>query len=227
MLLESMDFGCASFSLGGCLIGVLSMLLMWRLRACLPTSSRGADLLKVGKGKTVKTMIFFGSGGHTTEMMRLVQNMNAQRYSPVCFAIGHTDVTSIDKVRSAKPRLPLEKNAAWLRVYRNREVKQSWLSTVFTSIWSLLQAFYVMSRYRPQLLICNGPGTCLSLCYSAFLMNILGISSTKIVFVESFCRVKALSLTGKLLLPIADKFIVQWPELQHVSSRAEYLGVLC
>jgi len=208
----------------------LSVLLVWRVLLCLP--SRDLQRTKtaaavLATGESVKTMVFFGSGGHTTEMMRLVQGMDARRYSPVCFAIGHTDVTSIDKVHSAKPPLPLQKNASWLRVYRNREVKQSWLSTVFTSIWSLFQAFYVMCRYRPQLLICNGPGTCLSLCYSAFFLNVFGISSTNIVFVESFCRVKALSLTGKLLLPIADRFIVQWPELQHVSPRAEYLGVIC
>ena len=40
----------------------------------------------------------------------------------------------------------------------------------------------------------------------------------KILFIESFCRVKDLSLTGKLLKPIlkilALPFIVMWPELE-------------
>lgn len=33
------------------------------------------------------------------------------------------------------------------------------------------------------------------------------------VFVESWARVKTLSLSGKILLPFADRFLVQWPAL--------------
>ena len=40
------------------------------------------------------------------------------------------------------------------------------------------------------------------------------------IFVESFARVNTLSLTGKLLLPIANRFIVQWKEALDV----EFLG---
>eukprot|EP01031_Cornospumella_fuschlensis_P032110 gene32109-38831_t len=47
-----------------------------------------------------------------------------------------------------------------------------------------------------------------------------------ILYVESFCRVQHLSLTGKLLYPIADRFIVQWEDLAEKYSRAEYLGDL-
>ena len=199
----------------------LVIVLVYRINCCIPRGETAPSTV----GARVKTMIFFGSGGHTMEMIRLIKEMDAKKYQPVCFAIGHTDITSIDKVRGAQ--VALEKHASWLRVFRNREVKQSWFTTFFTSIWSLIQAFIVIFRYRPRLLICNGPGTCLSLCYSAFVLNVLGWTSTRIVFVESFCRVKALSLTGKLMLPISDKFIVQWPELEHVSPRAQYLGVLC
>ena len=47
------------------------------------------------------------------------------------------------------------------------------------------------------------------------------------MFVESFARVQALSLTGKLLYPLADRFVVQWPQLVQKHSAAEYLGILC
>ena len=43
--------------------------------------------------------------------------------------------------------------------------------------------------------------------------NIFGITNTEIIFIESFCRVKEISLTGKLMYYIADKFIVHWPDL--------------
>lgn len=62
------------------------------------------------------------------------------------------------------------------------------------------------------------------ICYVAFLYKLLGLLDVDLVYVESFCRVQHLSLTGKLLYPIADKFIVQWPSLLAGYTRAKYLG---
>lgn len=46
----------------------------------------------------------------------------------------------------------------------------------------------------------------------------------RIVYVESFARVHSLSLTGKLVYPFVDKFIVQWPQLLKKYDKAEYYG---
>lgn len=46
------------------------------------------------------------------------------------------------------------------------------------------------------------------------LLNLVGRCHAKLVFVESACRVKSLSLSGKIMYHIADSFIVQWPQLQ-------------
>ncbi len=67
-------------------------------------------------------------------------------------------------------------------------------------------------------------GTCVPLCYAAFLFKVIGLLETKIIFVESFCRVDQLSLTGKLLYLVSDRFIVQWQKLLTLYPRAEYLG---
>ena len=37
---------------------------------------------------------------------------------------------------------------------------------------------------------------------------------TRLVYLESVCRVRTLSLTGRLLLRLADAFVVQWDELR-------------
>ena len=44
--------------------------------------------------------------------------------------------------------------------------------------------------------------------------------------VRSFARVKTLSLSGKLLLRVVDRFLVQWEELEGAGGRAEYWGIL-
>jgi len=63
-------------------------------------------------------------------------------------------------------------------------------------------------------------------------MRFLGINtSCKIVFVESFCRSQSLSLSGRLLYPFVDRFVVHWDELakslrSRGFSRVEFLGTL-
>ena len=74
-------------------------------------------------------------------------------------------------------------------------------------------------------------GTCVPICFAAFLLRILMFSDhfyrPYLIFIESFCRVKSLSLTGKLLYYFVDKFIVQWENLQIKYSKAEYIGKIC
>ena len=45
-----------------------------------------------------------------------------------------------------------------------------------------------------------------------------------IVFVESICRARTLSMSGLLLYYIADEFIVQWPDLAVKYSLTRYIG---
>ncbi|CAG8778243.1 14293_t:CDS:1, partial [Acaulospora morrowiae] len=58
------------------------------------------------------------------------------------------------------------------------------------------------------------------------LHKILGIKWIKLIYVESFARVRTLSLSGKLLLRFVDRFIVQWPYLEQKYPQAEYKGIL-
>ena len=58
----------------------------------------------------------------------------------------------------------------------------------------------------------------------AWLLSVSGISPCKIVFVESLCRVKTLSLTGKILQFLADEVLVQWEDLASKYPRTKYIG---
>ena len=44
---------------------------------------------------------------------------------------------------------------------------------------------------------------------------------------ESIARVDSLSLSGKLLVRTADRFLVQWPQLAKKYTKAEYIGRVC
>ena len=204
-------------------LSALATLLAIRLSQCLPIyRGRGRG---TRKQRPVPTLVFWGSGGHTTEMLRLLSELKGANYQPLHFVLSHSDTTSKDKILAA--RLPFQHLASWHTVFRGREVKQSWMSTVFTSMQSLAASFWLVWRLRPGVIICNGPGTCVLLCYAAFALRLLGVCQPVIIFVESFCRVTSLSLSGKLLYPIADKFVVQWPALADKYGKAEYMGRIC
>lgn len=53
-----------------------------------------------------------------------------------------------------------------------------------------------------------------------------GLAHSKFIYVESLARVNQLSLSGRLLRPISDRFIVQWKQLADRYPGVEYYGIL-
>ena len=59
------------------------------------------------------------------------------------------------------------------------------------------------------------------------LMSFLGrIKGAKVVWLDSITNVKRLSLSGRLVRPIADLYLVQWPDLAEQYSGVEYVGAV-
>jgi beta-1,4-N-acetylglucosaminyltransferase len=116
-------------------------------------------------------------------------------------------------------------SAHFARIPRSREVGQPYLSSVWTTLFAFWACVRLVARLRPAMLLCNGPGTCLPVCLAALLLNWAGVTDTRIVFVESVARVQHLSLTGRLLYPIADSMQVQWPQLVQRYVDVGYMRV--
>jgi len=98
---------------------------------------------------------------------------------------------------------------------RSREVGQPWLSSALTTARASLWAALLVLRERPDLLLANGPGTCVPLAVAAFLWRAAGACGTRVAYVESVARVRRLSLSARLLraLRVPDVLLVQWPAL--------------
>ena len=229
--------------------------------------------------RRANTMVVLGSGGHTTEMMRLLGELDSARYGPVCYVVADSDTTSIPRLaeyvrdyeekinfgndggrRSSRwegrrPAVQQQRdndddgkgeddaNEACAKVYRlprAREVGQSYPSSVLTTMRSFVRTFILLCRVRPELILANGPGTCVPVIYSAFLLRLLPFlpqllypssseprssSCCRVVFVESLCRVRTLSLSGRLVYPVVDRFVVHWPGLSRDYPLAEVCDV--
>lgn len=157
-----------------------------------------------------RTLIVLGSGGHTTEILRIVDHLNKENYTPRIYVKAETDVISSNKVKTAEAD---SKDYKIIQISRSREVRQSYFTSIWTTLRAIVDSFPLVWREKPDLLLCNGPGTCIPLCLVAFFLNTLFLLNTKIIFVESFCRVKSFSLSGRILYYLANHIIVQWPYL--------------
>ncbi|CAL1684043.1 unnamed protein product [Lasius platythorax] len=166
-------------------------------------------------------MIILGSGGHTAEMLRIVEHLNFENYSPRVYICARTDELSAEKVRNLEDG---NEDYKIVEIYRSREVRQSYFTSIWTTGFATLNCLPILWRENPELILCNGPGTCVPLCIVAFLFKALCITQNVIVFIESFCRVKSFSLTGKILYYLADHVVVQWAYLSKpVYSRSVFL----
>lgn len=204
-------------SAGG--LAVLLVVRLWAVLRSHPVTPR----------QSLGLLIVAGSGGHTAEILRLVGSLSGA-YSPRHYVIAESDEMSAKKIHSlelarAQNDSTTEHTEYYLhRIPRSREVRQSWLSSVFTTLYSIWFSFPLVHRIKPDLVLCNGPGTCVPICVSALLLGILGIKKVIIVYVESICRVETLSLSGKILWHLSDYFIVQWPTLKEKYPKSVYLG---
>ena len=170
--------------------------------------------------KKIKTLVVLGSGGHTAEMLRLITDFDFERYTPLTLVTAATDTTSRAKAERELPREALA-TARWAEIPRAREVGQSFVTSVPSTLHALWACVHLIWTASPDLVLVNGPGTCVPVAVLARL------AGARVVFVESWCRVESLSLTGRVLYYVAHRFVVHWPELARRYPRAEYLGRIC
>ncbi|KAL4246012.1 UDP-N-acetylglucosamine transferase subunit ALG14 [Abortiporus biennis] len=189
--------------------------------------------------------VFLGSGGHTSEAIALMSALDFSRYTPRTYFVSEGDILSAKKALAFEsekaaqtdshstlgtdPRSPY----GIFTIPRARRVHQSLFTTPFTALRSVLSCIYYITLAPlasqdnlPEVLILNGPGTACVLCVAVYVNKFLGLASPRLIYVESFARVGSLSLSGKLLRPFVDRFIVQWPDLAKERPGVEYRGWL-
>uniref|UniRef100_A0A1I7VAL8 UDP-N-acetylglucosamine transferase subunit ALG14 n=1 Tax=Loa loa TaxID=7209 RepID=A0A1I7VAL8_LOALO len=154
-----------------------------------------------------------GSGGHTAELLTLMSAFR-QQFNNLIYIVSDTDKLSEQKI------IEFEKsqgagNFRIEQISRSREVKQSYITSIFTTIWACIETLFLVWRIRPDAVICNGPGVCLPVCFAVALFDLLRLRDVQLFYVESLCRVKKLSLTGQILYEsrITDIFFVHWEDL--------------
>lgn len=103
-------------------------------------------------------------------------------------------------------------------VYVVEQMNRSEKSFFFNFIKLLWRSLRILLREKPDVIITTGALIAYPFCLFAKMMG------RKVIYIESFARVYDRSLTGKLVYPLADLFLVQWESLKKLYPRAIYVG---
>lgn len=199
-----------------------------------PTIQQHNNLLTTNDPSTKNKLcvsIVLGSGGHTSEILSVTRQLPRLNIAKLNYFYANTDYGS--KVRSEQQELELAMfypeatcEKRFIAIPRARNVGQSYFTSIFTTLWSFFITLIHVVTTKQHILIVNGPGSCVPVCIATILCNAFGLSDTTIIFIESLTRVKQLSLSGKILYYLVDRFIVHWPQLQEKFPLSEYLGII-
>lgn len=187
------------------------------------SSVRGAKSEGGSKPPTpARVLAILGSGGHTAEMLNMVSDLSAPASKDNATATVMYATSDDASLRKAL-RAGADASAVHL-LPRARHVGESFWRALPRSVHCLLRAFALLLRTRPTVVLCNGPATGACVCLAAVACNAAGLLRARVIYAESVARVDSLSLSGRLLYPVVDRFLVQWQQLANRYPMAEFRG---
>lgn len=165
---------------------------------------------RAGNSPPLRVLVVLGEGGHTVEMVRLV-NLLGPRYAYTYMLVRE------DRLSEQKIPIP----GPIYRVNRPQEKQDPAHRIAFGHARLTLQSLRVLWKVRPHVVIHSGPGVGVPITYLARAAGI------PVIYVENGARVRMPSRTGRLVYRFTDLFFVQWPDLiQTAYPRAIYAGML-
>ena len=92
------------------------------------------------------------------------------------------------------------------------------------SIINFIRNFFlarkILRREKPSMLISTGAGVGVSFLFAAKTQGI------RTIYLESLTRITNLSLSGRLVYPFVDLFLVQWEHLTKAYPKAIFRGTI-
>ena len=151
-----------------------------------------------------KVMFISSCGGHLAEMLRLNKMFNTYDYHII------TEKTNTTNFLTEK----YEGKVNYL-VYGTKDYIFTY---PFKLVINCFKSLYFYLKIRPDYIISTGAHTAGPMC-------LIGkIFGTKVIYIETFANLKSKTITGKLLYPFADLFIVQWSSMQKLYKKSVFGG---
>ena len=141
-----------------------------------------------------KVLFISSTGGHLSEMLQLKDMFNRYNY--------HIITEKTKSNLSLKDKYPNKVN------YLIYGTKDHPLTYPFKLLANCFKSLYFYFRIHPDYIITTGAHTAGPMC-------LIGkIFGSKVIYIETFANINTKTITGRLLYPFADMFIVQWHSMK-------------
>lgn len=155
----------------------------------------------------MKKVLFISSmGGHLKELMQLKSIFKEYDYKIV--TEEHKSTNSLKNIYKSKID------------YLKNGTKDHILKYILVIPYNIFKSIKIFIKFKPDVVVTTGAHTCVVMCYIAKLFR------KKVVYIESFANIETKSLSGRLVYPISNIFIVQWKSMLKLYPKAKYEGWL-
>jgi UDP-N-acetylglucosamine:LPS N-acetylglucosamine transferase len=150
--------------------------------------------------KKKKICLISSSGGHLEQIRQLKEVIN--RYD--CFYV----VTRTKATEAIKHKKYIVSDL----------LRTNKIVFVLRLIKMVIEQIIIFLIEKPDVILTTGAGVAIPMC-------VIGkVFGRRIIYIESFARIKSPNKTGLLIYKFADLFIIQWEDLKKYYPKAIYGG---
>ena len=154
---------------------------------------------------TKKRVMFIAStGGHLQELLQLKGMFKDYNYSLI--------------TEKTKSNLYLKEEYGKRVKFLLYGTKHNILIYPFKLLINCFISLFYYFKFRPDYIVTTGVHTAGPMCC------IGKIFGSKIIYIETFANMVTKTVTGRMLYPISDKFIVQWESMKELYPKADFGG---
>ena len=151
-----------------------------------------------------KVMFISSMGGHLTELMQLKSIF--KNYDYMIITEKHKSTVGLKSRYKSKID------------YLKAGNKDHMLKYIFIIPYNIIKSLKLFLKFKPDVIVTTGAHTSVTMCYIAKIFR------KKVIYIESFANVETKTLSGRLVYPISDIFIVQWHSMLKLYPKAIYGG---
>jgi len=162
------------------------------------------QIIEMNVNKKKKIILVCSDGGHLAQILELKDLFLKYDY--------------LIATEESRASLPLKKKYYIKYLKARSKGKKRSMSFVYGVFANFFISFSIILKHYPKVIVTTGSHTAIPMC---ILGKLLGV---KIVYILSFARVDSRASSADLIYRFADKFIVQWPDVQKHYKKSIYLG---
>ena len=154
--------------------------------------------------KDKKVLFISSTGGHLVEMMQLKDMFNDCDYHVI--------------TEKTKSNLKMKETYGDKINFLVYGTKDHMLTYPFKLLYNCFKSLFLYFKIHPDYIVTTG-------AHTAGPISLIGkFFGTRIIFIESFANLTSKTITGRLLYPVSDKFIVQWESMKELYPEATFGG---